>query len=405
MSESLLERLSALTRLRTGWLILVLICLLMLGGGYQLLSAQWHSAYATRWLILSASICLYLLWGLWRGLEYNFRPGEDQLLATFGVGNNLTILRALMIAALAGYLTSPRPVGWLAWLPGMLFTLAASIDLFDGYMARLTNHTTCLGEILDINFDGLGVLIAGLLAVQYGQVPSWYLVVALARYLFLGGIWLRKRLGRPVYDLPPSISRRPLAGAQMGFMAVVLWPLFSPPGTHLVAALFALPFLIGFSYDWLVVSGVIKPTLSTLPTARSHAASLPQRIFSWLPLAFRILVVVLMIGSLSKRFLDYPAQVTYYTSLGMPLPEVSIIILGLLEAAVMILIALGVGGRALAIVALCLLGINQIFTPLAPVQVLLAVLHTSIMYLGTGVYSLWTPEDRIIYRRLGEQPS
>ena len=32
----------------------------------------------------------------------------------------------------------------------------------------------------------------------------------------------------------------------MGLLAVMLWPIFSPPGTHIAATLFALPFLAGF---------------------------------------------------------------------------------------------------------------------------------------------------------------
>ena len=405
MSENLLYRQSALARLRTGWWLVTLICLLMLGGGFLLLSMQWQNAYAIRWLTLSSSVCLYLLWSLWRGLKYNSRPGEDQLLATFGPGNNLTILRALMIAALAGFLTSPHPEGWLTWLPGLLYTLAAIIDLFDGYMARLTNHATRLGEILDMRFDGLGVLIAALLIVQYGQVPLWYLLVALARYIFLAGIWLRKRLGKPVYDLPPSLSRRPLAGVQMGFMAVMLWPLFSPPATYLAATLFAIPFLTGFSRDWLVVSGVIKPTWKTKRIRDLRSTTFRGRAANWLPVGLRLAVVALMVGPLTKMFLFYPTQVAYYADLGMPSPFIGVALLGLFEATVMLLILLGAGGRASAIVALGLLGISQIFAPLTPAQVILALVYTSIMYLGTGAFSLWTPENVLIYRRLGEQTS
>jgi CDP-diacylglycerol--glycerol-3-phosphate 3-phosphatidyltransferase len=350
-------------------------------------------------------VCTYLLWSLWQGLKFNSRPGEEHLLTTFGPGNNLTILRALMIAALAGFLTAPRPEGSLAWLPGVLYTLAVLIDLFDGYVARLTNHTTHLGQMLDIRFDGLGVLIAALLILQYGQVPPWYLLVALARYIFLTGIWLRERLGKPVYDLPPSLSRRPLAGVQMGFMAVMLWPLFSPPATYLAAALFAIPFLTGFSRDWFVISGVIKPTWEKTSISELRPDTLRRRAIYWIPVGLRLAVVALMIGPLTNRLLGYPTQVAYYADLGMPYPWIGLAILSLFEACVMVLIFVGAGGRTSAILALGLLGIHQIFAPMTPVQVALAVFYTAIMYLGTGAYSLWMPEDHLIYRRLGEQTS
>ena len=38
----------------------------------------------------------------------------------------------------------------------------------------------------------------------------------------LAGLWLRKRRGAPIYDLPPSVNRRVIAGLQMGFLAVIL---------------------------------------------------------------------------------------------------------------------------------------------------------------------------------------
>ncbi len=405
MSESQSNRQSALTRLRTGWSLIALANLIMLGGGYIFLSTQWGHGYAARWLVLTSIVCTYMSWSLWQDLKYNTRPGEEHLLATFGPGNNLTILRALMIAALAGFLTSPLPEGLLAWLPGVLYTLAALIDLFDGYVARLTNHTTLLGQMLDMRFDGLGVLVTALLIVQYGQVPAWYLLVALARYIFLAGIWLRVRLGKPVYDLPPSRSRRPLAGVQMGFMAVMLWPLFSPPVTYLAATLFAIPFLAGFTRDWFLVSGMVKPAWKTSGVSELRSSAIRRIATDWLPVGLRLAVVALMVGPLTGRLLDYTNQVDHYVDLGMPYPSIGLAILSLFEVCVMLLIFLGAGGRASAIVALGLLGIHQIFAPLTPVQVFLAIFFTAIMYLGTGVYSLWTPENHLIYRRLGEQTS
>ena len=87
----------------------------------------------------------------------------------------------------------------------------------------------------------------------------------------------------------------------------------------------------------------------------------------------------------------------------MPYPTIGLAILSLFEVCVILLIFLGAGGRTSAIVGLGLLGIYQIFAPLTPMQVTLAVFYTAIMYLGTGAYSLWMPENHLIYRRLGEQ--
>ena len=101
------------------------------------------------------------------------------------------------------------------------------IDFFDGIVARVTRRETRLGEILDMEFDGLGLLIAVALAVQYGKLPPWYLLLGVSRPLFVLGIWLRQRAAKPVYDLPPSDHRRVIAGLHTSFVAAALWPVLA----------------------------------------------------------------------------------------------------------------------------------------------------------------------------------
>ena len=284
--------LTALTSLRIRWAWTALLCAAWVSGGFFFLRIYWISASAVQWLALSAAGAAYLLWILWRGLDYNRREGEKHLFSKLGLGNQLTLCRGALTAALAGFLFSPRPDGWLGWIPGSLYTLAAIIDLFDGYAARRTNQTTQLGEMLDLSLDGTGVLIAGVLAVQYRQVASWYLLVAFARYFFVAGIWLRKRHGLPIYDLPHSSTRRPFAGAQMGFIAVILWPLFSPPITQIAALLFALPFLARFGLDWLEISGVIAGR----GFRKGRFTRLKHAITRHLPVLLRAIAVTLLAG-------------------------------------------------------------------------------------------------------------
>ena len=282
----------------------------------------------------------YLLAVLWRGLPDNHRLGESQLLPGLGAANHATLLRGLLLAALTGFLFSPRPGGLLAWLPGLLYTLAVAIDNLDGFLARRTNRLTRLGEKLDMSFDGLGVLVAVLLAVGYGQLPFWYLSVALARYVYLAVLWVLRRLGRPTYDLPPSASRRGFAGLQMGFLAVMLWPIFTPPGTFNAAVWFALPFLAGFGRDGLIASGVLR---------HAGGCAVQDQCFArWLPVGLRFLTVVLLLGTPASAWgPDWLAG---------------------LAAVVTLSLALGAAGRLSAILGLMLLGLNQLSAPLAPTQ-------------------------------------
>lgn len=397
--------LTSLSRLRIRWIVATFFYMLFLLIGYHFLAAQWQVSFARQWLVQAGAGCIYILWVLWQGLEHNHRIGSSRLLPVFGAGNVMTLLRGALVAALLGFLLQPWLQGRLAWIPAVLYTLAGLADFLDGYLARITNHATRMGELLDMNIDGLGVLAASLLAVQYGQVPVWYLLVALARYLFLAGIWLRKRLGKPIYELQPSIRRRAFAGVQMGFLFFILMPIFSPPGTYIAAVLFALPFLVGFLIDWLAVSGVIKPR-SAGRQASDHLRSIHKSfILNWLPVGLRLLAAIFMAGQL-VQFLAVSSGLGGIEPGSELLPSrPDLFMLVLAQGLVLIFLTVGAGGRIASIAGLCLLGIQQLFASLTPIQIVLAVLFTAILYLGTGSLSLWKPEERLIFHRAGEQPS
>jgi FtsH-binding integral membrane protein len=79
------------------------------------------------------------------------------------------------------------------------------------------------------------------------------------------------------------------------------------------------------------------------------------------------------------------------------------LLLAVLETIVGVMLVLGAAGRVAAIMALVLLGVNQMYASLTSEQILLAFAYTAILFIGSGALSLWTPENRLIYRRAGER--
>lgn len=221
------------------------------------LGAIENSLFALRWLLLALPGWVYVLWQYHRRLHLNYNTLNNEWLTTLGLGNRITLLRGLLIAATAGFLatiglqTSPL----LPYLPAIFYTAAALGDVIDGYIARQRQQTTELGKELDTTLDALGLLIAPLLAVLVGKLHASYLLVSVAYYLFQWGLLWRRRFDKPVYPLPPSRLRRQLAGYQMGLVATVLWPPLPALLTKPVGILFMLPMLAGFIRDWLTVSG------------------------------------------------------------------------------------------------------------------------------------------------------
>ena len=338
------------------------------------LRTWWQSPNPWRWLLMSGLALGYLLGVLWHGLDKNRRPHQADLLPTLGLGNLISIGRGFIIAFFCGFLFSPWPdSAWKAWLPGILYTLATLPDFVDGIAARLTDHVTKLGEILDMSTDSLGMLGVSLLAVQYGQVPGWYLLVGLARYIFLAGIWLRHRRNLPVYDLPFSVRRRGYGALAMGLFLISLYPLFQPPGTYFAAMVFAAYVLGGFVWDWLV-------TIGWLPAQPGEGyLHLERIILRYVPLGLRLLLLLWGLTDLVPELLS-----------GNRSPYLW------LEAGVALCLVFGIAGRVMAIAALVILGLHQ------SAYFGLIFLNANLLFLGTGVCSLLPIEDRLIYHRVGD---
>jgi CDP-diacylglycerol--glycerol-3-phosphate 3-phosphatidyltransferase len=196
--------------------------------------------------------CCFLLS---RGLPENRREGQDELLPTLGMANAVTMLRGLLIAFSAGFLLEPG-------VAAPAYSAAALLDNLDGRLARRLGRKTGLGERLDMGIDAIGILVATVCGVALGKLPDWYLIVGLARYLFVAGIRTRMLFGMPVRELDPSPARRLVAGVQMGFLAVILWPQI-PAGLSLAASpLFGGATLAMFARDWLHVQSRPTPSAS-----------------------------------------------------------------------------------------------------------------------------------------------
>jgi hypothetical protein len=137
---------------------------------------------------------------------------------------------------------------------------------------------------------------------------------------------------------------------------------------------------VGFLWDWFIVSGVLRPD------AGNQYPKLKQFTLRWLPLLPRGLAILLVIPQITQHF-----QISGLRTLAM------------LETVVTVLLALGIWPRTAAIAAVCLIGVNQVFAPLTIDQFTLIIAYISIIFLGTGLYSLWPFEERLIYHRPGDQ--
>jgi CDP-diacylglycerol--glycerol-3-phosphate 3-phosphatidyltransferase len=364
---------------------------------FYLLGQRVWPCCAGRWLMVTAMTAAYALWIVWRHLPENHRPIETTLLPGFGWGNRLTLLRGLNISLVAGFLLSPWPEGWVGWLPAMLYTIADIADYLDGYAARITNHATCLGERLDMEFDGLGMVVVTLLAVWYAQLPWWYLLIGLARYLFVFGLWLRQKRQLPAYPLPHSWHRRIFAGFQMGFMSVVLWPIMPVAVATIAGTLFALATSASFLRDWLVMIGWLDP-------ATAVYRQWQRRLYRATAVILPPLLRLMLLFTLGKVYINFNLQdwTVLFTTWQLPWPAVWAQFWAVTALISAVMVILGIMGRLMTLALLFPLGFTMLAQGANGANTLAVTCTILILLLGTGAFSLWRPEERFMVRRAGE---
>ena len=380
------------------WGLAALIYIMVWLLGYWSL-ATWAYAYPTRWLLLAGLMLVVALTILGGNLRHNRRGEHGPLLPTLGYGNGLTLTRGLLLLLLTGFLFSPRPTGPLLWVPAILFTASRLIDCFDGYVARITRHDTKLGAILDIEFDGLDLLVAVLLGIQYGVLPLWYIVLAVSRQLFVLGLWLRTHTGKPNRMWPPSDNRRVIAAYQTGFITVMLWPGFAPPLSTLASVLFAIPLIYSFGRDWLVASYVLDPDSIFYQQARATIKSLFE---GWLPLAARLAAFILTALLLWREAPGFPQWQPYFAQIGIG--DWILPLLALLFGVAALCVLLGIASRVAALL-LIYLACLDIWTGgfVWYENALLFTAASMATHLGSRWLTLWQPEEPILRTHFGKR--
>jgi CDP-diacylglycerol--glycerol-3-phosphate 3-phosphatidyltransferase len=249
------------TQLRRDWTLAAVVSVVTLVTAVLGLAWLADHPVAARWAVPTAGVVAFELWFLRRNLGANHADDgaweattTERRYSRLGLANAVTLFRGGLFAGVAGFaIVAPAPV--YGWLPALLYGAGCALDAVDGALARYRGRTTVLGARLDMAFDTLGFLVAPIVAVLWGRLPIWYLSLSLARYLFKAGRGWRRHQGLPVFELPSSRLRRPLAGVQMAFIAFALTPLLPGSAIEPLAAVVLAPSLTVFLRDYLVVSG------------------------------------------------------------------------------------------------------------------------------------------------------
>ena len=104
--------------------------------------------------------------------------------------NKLTLLRMIMVPFFVAFMLLSDTTESFKWIALVLFIVASLTDMLDGKIARKYNLVTNFGKFMDPLADKLLVCSAMICFIEVGKLPSWYVVIVIAREFIISGIRL-----------------------------------------------------------------------------------------------------------------------------------------------------------------------------------------------------------------------
>lgn len=103
--------------------------------------------------------------------------------------NKITLFRVAMIPIFVVFMLIPSiPYG--TYIAATIFIIAALSDLLDGYIARKHNLVTNFGKFMDPLADKLLVSSALICFVELDLIPTWIVIIIIAREFIISGFRL-----------------------------------------------------------------------------------------------------------------------------------------------------------------------------------------------------------------------
>lgn len=104
--------------------------------------------------------------------------------------NKLTIFRVILIPFFVFFLLTDFVGNWGKWIALAIFIVASVTDFLDGHIARKYNLVTNFGKFMDPLADKLLVCSAMICLIEKGLIPSWIVIIIIAREFIISGFRL-----------------------------------------------------------------------------------------------------------------------------------------------------------------------------------------------------------------------
>lgn len=103
--------------------------------------------------------------------------------------NKLTVLRVILVPVFVVFLLCDI-TGYDKWIALAVFIIASLTDMLDGKIARKYNLVTNFGKFMDPLADKLLVCSAMICFIPMGILPTWMVLIVIAREFIISGFRL-----------------------------------------------------------------------------------------------------------------------------------------------------------------------------------------------------------------------
>jgi len=165
----------------------------------------------------------------------------------FGPANQVTMVRAFLVAIVAGFIGEPS-LPTAGWIVAGAAVVATVLDGVDGWLARRTGMASAFGARFDMETDALLIQVLAILAWQYGKAGPWVLISGLLRYLFVAAGWVLPWMREPLF---PSVRRKAICVVQTAGLILTILPPIVPPASEWLAAVSLAALVYSFLVDTL----------------------------------------------------------------------------------------------------------------------------------------------------------
>lgn len=104
--------------------------------------------------------------------------------------NKLTVARVILIPFFVFFLLFDPSNDAFKWTALAIFIIASLTDMLDGKIARKYNLITDFGKFMDPLADKLLVCSAMIGLIELGRIPSWIVIIIIAREFVISGFRL-----------------------------------------------------------------------------------------------------------------------------------------------------------------------------------------------------------------------